>query len=207
MARYVQDEDMRKILLVIALVATSIVFAPGSAFACSCIEPQSDAVAEKGSDAVFAGTVTGYEITKPIGGEYEPAVDDVRMALEVSWTLSVDTFVKGEPAEEISVTSSGQGAACGFHFNEGERYLVFAYEDEQDDGGLSTNSCTNTRSVDPDKHIPGTPIEELALPEVPPNGMPQPTENPWPQIATLALGVVAAILIGRRFVSPSEERP
>ena len=198
---------MKKILLVFALVATSVVFAPGSAFACSCIEPQSDTQAEKGSDAVFAGTVTGYEITKPIGGEYEPAIDDVRHALEVAWTLDVDTYVKGEPAEEIEVTSSGQGAACGFQFDEGKRYLVFAYENERDDGGLSTNSCTNTRAVDADKHIPGTPIDELALPEVPPADMPQPTENPWPSTITLALGIVAAILIGRRFISPTEDRP
>lgn len=197
---------MKKVLLVIALVATSIVFAPGSAFACSCAEPLTDAQAEKDSDAVFAGTVEGYEITKPIGGEYEPAIDDVRHALEVEWTLAVDTFIKGVPAEEVALTTSGQGAACGLQFEEGKRYLVFAYEDESDDGGLSTNSCTSTRSIDPDKHIPGTPIEELALPEVPPADMPQPTENPWPPIVTLALGVVAAVLIGRRFISP-EERP
>ena len=198
---------MKKVLLVLALAATSIVYAPGSAFACSCAEPQSDAAAEKDADAVFAGTVTGYEIVKPIGGGYGPAVDDVRMALQVEWSLEVDTFTKGDPAKEIVLISAGQGTACGFQFDEGKRYLVFAYEDEYDDGGLSTNSCTSTRAIAPDETVPGTPIEEMALPEAEPAEMPRPTENPWPPIVTLALGILAAILVGRRFVSPAEERP
>lgn len=198
---------MKKLLLVVALVSTSIVFAPGSAFACSCAEPLSDAEAEKDADAVFAGTVTGHEITRPIGGENPLGTQDVRMALEVEWAFAVDTYVKGEPAEEIIIKSSGQGAACGFQFTEGERYLVFAYEDDRDDGVLSTNSCTSTRSIHPEKLIPGTTVEELALPEVPPAEMPRPNENPWPTIATGVLGLIAAILVGRRFITGEDERP
>lgn len=198
---------MKKILLVLALAATSVVYAPGSAFACSCVEPQSDTAAEKDADAVFAGTVTGYEITRPVGGGSEPATGDVRMALEVEWTLAVDTFVKGDPAEEMTVASAGQGPACGFQFSEGKRYLVFAYEDEVDNGGLSTNSCTNTRGIETAEDVPGTPVEELALPEATPADTPRRTENPWPPIITLVLGILAAILIGRRFISPTDDRP
>lgn len=198
---------MKKVLLVLTLAATSVVFAPGSAFACSCVEQQSDTAAEKDADAVFAGTVTSYEITRPVGGGSEPATGDVRMALEVEWTIAADTFVKGDPAEEVTVVSAGQGPACGFRFSEGKRYLVFAYEDEADDGALSTNSCTNTRGIGTAEHVPGTPVEELALPEVEPAETPPPTENPWPPIITLVLGIVAAILIGRRFISPTDDRP
>ena len=187
------------------LAATSLVLVPGDAFACSCAEPLSDTEAEAGSDAVFAGTVIGHEITKPVGGEYTPAIDDVRMALEVEWTVAVDTYVKGVPAEEITIASSGQGTACGFQFDVGKRYLVFAYEKERGGGELATNSCTNTRTIDAGEHVPGTPIEELALPEVPPADMPRETENPWPPIITLGLGIVAAVLVGRRFIAPEDD--
>jgi hypothetical protein len=194
---------MKKILLVLALAASTLVLTPGSAFACSCAGPLSDAEAEEGSDAVFAGTVTGYEIAKPIGNA--PSPDDVRMALLVDWKLDVDTYVKGEPAAEQTIESSGQGTACGFQFDVGKRYLVFAYESEKD-GGFATNSCTNTRRLGAEEVIPGTPIEDMAA-AVEPADMPRPNENPWPVIVTGVLGVFAALLVGRRFLSEDDERP
>ena len=194
---------MKKILLVLALAATTLVLTPGSAFACSCAGPISDAEAERDSDAVFAGTVTGYEIAKPIGNA--PSPDDVRLALLVEWELEVDIYVKGELAAEQTVASSGQGTACGFQFDVGKRYLVFAYESEEE-GGLATNSCTNTRGLRTEEVVPGTPIEDMAA-AVEPADMPRPSENPWPVIVTGVLGVIAALLVGRRFVSGEDERP
>ncbi len=50
----------------------------------------------------------------------------------------------GEVGHAIEVNSHSSGAACGVKFQEGPRYIVFAYENR---GRLETNMCSRTERV------------------------------------------------------------
>ncbi|HET7483732.1 MAG TPA: hypothetical protein VFK89_12825, partial [Actinomycetota bacterium] len=60
-----------------------------------------------------------------------------------AWSFAVDSVYKGEIHEEQEIVTSQQSSACGFSFDEGQRYVVFAFS--RPGGTLTTNSCSNTR--------------------------------------------------------------
>ena len=59
--------------------------------------------------------------------------------------FDIETPLKNSPEKSNEVFTSAQGTACGLRFEEGARYLVFAYVD--DSKMLQTNICTRTRRV------------------------------------------------------------
>ena len=60
-------------------------------------------------------------------------------------TLRVEKMWKGVKTETIVVLTDNRGKGCGYIFNKGERYLVYAFEDR--DGALRTDVCTRTADV------------------------------------------------------------
>ena len=86
------------------------------------------------SAAVFEGTVT--EIRKPQGeGEGNHEV-----------VLQVGRRFKGAEDDTVTVTTASSSAACGYNFEQGGTYLVYAGEAE---GQLSVSLCSRTaRSED-----------------------------------------------------------
>lgn len=129
---------IRSILLVLLLAPALVVVGASSALACSCVPSQADDKAVKSADAVFAGTVIDTEDGVDIGFD------------EVTWTFAVDTVYKGDVEATHEITSPTQSAACGVILKEQERYVVFAYADEEgllSRGDLMTNSCMNTREL------------------------------------------------------------
>lgn len=99
-----------------------------AALACSCIVTPDAQVARDGSDAVFSGTVTGI----------------ARTGRMLKVTIQVDRAWKGVQCGEVTLETAADGATCGFGFEEGKSYLVYAAEEN----GLTTNLCTRTRSID-----------------------------------------------------------
>ncbi|SDL43225.1 hypothetical protein SAMN05421874_12188 [Nonomuraea maritima] len=94
--------------------AWSIVLAGTAQAHCSCVTrtPQqhvSEAV------SVFSGTVTDVRVDEPMlhGGR-------------VTAKLRTDHVYKGVLRREFEVFTAAEGAACGFEFVDGLRYLVFA---------------------------------------------------------------------------------
>lgn len=78
--------------------------------------------------AVFVGTV------KNISADgYDNIVD-----------FDVSESQKGSSAKNISVTTSQQGASCGFDFEEGREYIVYAYDEN---GNLGTGMCSGTSLI------------------------------------------------------------
>ncbi|MEV5891494.1 hypothetical protein [Nonomuraea fuscirosea] len=60
-----------------------------------------------------------------------------------------DHIYKGAPNAEFEVFTRAQGAACGYEFVKGARYLVFA---RSRDSGLSTTLCSGNRLLPAGDH-------------------------------------------------------
>jgi hypothetical protein len=111
--------------LAIAL-ALLVQLAPSRAAACSCMAPPPPAESAQNSTAVFEGRVT--RIDDPQG---EPKVH-----------FQVVRSFKGPSNESIEVRTANSSAACGYGFEEGKSYLVYASEES---GALHTGLCSRTR--------------------------------------------------------------
>lgn len=120
------------LIIVILLLVTKV------GFACDCDLPRSGkpfkqvvAEARKKSKAVFSGTVV--VIDKKPGDLYAA----VRFKIEESW--------KGMSSKEATVFTGQGGGDCGYKFEVGQRYLVYAYR--YNDTDLGTNICQRTASL------------------------------------------------------------
>lgn len=103
-----------------------------AALACSCVVTPDPKVARDGSDAVFSGQVTGI-------------VQSGQSGRMLTVTLQVDRAWKGIlQCGEVTLETAADGATCGFGFEQGKSYLVYAV----DENGLTTNLCTRSRSID-----------------------------------------------------------
>ena len=109
---------------ILVLILTSL------AVPCSCLEITPEQAFED-ADIVFSGLVR--DIALGDSGTYFEA------------TIDVDDLWKGEVSDEITVLTEIDSAACGFSFDIGYEYLVYAYSY---DWGIYTNICTRTNLLD-----------------------------------------------------------
>jgi len=105
------------------------------AFACSCgglpagSQKETVELALSDSDAVFSGKVV--EVDK--GSQISTV------------TLRVDEVWKGPQRETLRVSTPSYGAACGYHFEEGQEYLVYAYGKEEP---FRVDLCSQTKPLE-----------------------------------------------------------
>jgi hypothetical protein len=97
------------------------------ALACSCLPPAPPLTALKEATAVFTGKVIQVKSTEN---------------LQLQVIFLVENVWKGTPRQRIAITTANNSAACGFAFSEGEKYLVYAY---QNTNRLTTNLCSRTK--------------------------------------------------------------
>jgi hypothetical protein len=122
------------------VVAASVVAVLGlaahrEAAACSCMAPPPPQEAMADSAAVFEGTVT--EVRGP--------KDEAEYGnLEV--TLRIGRRFKGAEGDTVTVTTSNSSAACGYGFEQGSTYLVYANDGQ--DGQLSVSLCSRTARIE-----------------------------------------------------------
>lgn len=128
----------KRIGLSLMLGVFSLVVTSNIARACTCDLPQNGRTlkqevteAHKKSKAVFVGRVV--EVISDVRNSYV----DVRFKVERSWKADFS-------AERIVRTGRGRGD-CGYRFEVGKSYLVFAYG--SDENRLETNICQRTRSA------------------------------------------------------------
>ncbi len=124
---------MRRYVMLGSVIVVGLLAAP-SAWACSCVR-SSPRQAMAWADAVFVGLV----------------VETVRDAEDINEghlfaTMEVGKVWKGNVGERVVVRTAPHSALCGFHFDKGKRYLVYAYVNE--DGVLSTNICSRTNLLE-----------------------------------------------------------
>ena len=130
---------MRRVLLNFLGVAVFVLLASQVGLACTCSLPpinQSLARQVVGSKndakAVFSG-----EVVEVIEGPEDSFNVVVRLRVERTW--------KGVRAGEVSIATGRGGGDCGYGFEAGERYLVYAYGSAG--GQLGTNICQRTRRL------------------------------------------------------------
>jgi len=119
--------------------ATLLVASPSRA--CDCAPPPAAPEALAAAAAVFRGTVVG------IGR----AVDS-----KILVVFEVEAVWKGPQEEVLEVSTAENEALCGFGFEMGREYLVFAFGEAPD---LLTNICTRTAlSSEGDADALGPPL-------------------------------------------------
>lgn len=118
-------------LLFVFLGTALMVQSPSSAFACSCMMPESVQQSIDDASAVFLGTV------KDVSAENDFRTT-VTIAVKKEWKGSVSA------GKNVKVSTANDSAACGYQFEEGAEYLVYAYNNEQT-GDLSVSLCSATK--------------------------------------------------------------
>lgn len=103
----------------IAVVAFWLHVSAPSAAACSCVE-FSPAQAFERADSVFVGEVVSFNIRSGLFGQSSVDPSTVEFSVSEVW--------KGPRQETLTIRSVRSEASCGYEFQEGLRYLVYARE-------------------------------------------------------------------------------
>ena len=127
-------------------------------WACSCLPPEPPQDALEKADAVFLGVVERNEVKgTPNKVDMEGVTGYGKWRLDYQYkeaTFRVITVWKGVPQEVIPVHTSFHGTMCGYNFEVGFEYLVYARES---DGALHTSICSRTRP----RHDAGEDLQAL----------------------------------------------
>ena len=104
-----------------------LVVMPGAALACSCLRPLTVQGNFDLSTRVFVGRAIAIE----------PG-HDVRESVPYNLIrFSVSETFKGSPTRTLEVISNTEAPACGYHFEVGKEYVVYAFgPEEQPETGL-----------------------------------------------------------------------
>jgi Carboxypeptidase regulatory-like domain len=116
--------------------AIALLHIPGNALDC-CFDGRPPCQAYWASDAVFVGEVKDIEIAM------EKTSDGKELRGNVRVIFSVTEAFRGVSSTEIKVSTSN--SECGFRFETGGLYFVYASIDRNGSGGLTTSSCTRTQ--------------------------------------------------------------
>ena len=117
-----------------------MIFIQIDVLACSCSLPipklslkKQVIKAQKNADVVISGKV--LEITKQPENFYV----SVRLQLENSW--------KGNSSKEITIFTGLGNGDCGYPFEVGESYLIYANSSDENKNKLVTNICRRTTNL------------------------------------------------------------
>lgn len=180
--------------LVLAMLSFGLAIAspPRPAYACSCAMPPDPATALQEASAVFVGTVTNTDVRN---GPIISSADPVRVTFDVAQVW------KGPTETPLVVITARDSATCGFGFQRGVEYMVYAYTWQS--ANLETNICTRTaptssQSVLEDLRVLGegkVPVavaQQDAPPVVQPGSLPSPPEA---QAFRMPATLIAALLV------------
>src|SRR5882672_73494 len=144
---------MRTLALVALLAAP---FTPGQA--CSCMEPGPPCQAAWAVTAVFTGIVIDIREPAPPAPPAPPAAQGQASARRMigdptlPWPKRVVRMRLGEvltgvsPGQkEIEIVTGMGGGDCGYRFQFGVGYVVYAYKNSE--GRLETGICSRTRAL------------------------------------------------------------
>ncbi|MEK7583153.1 MAG: hypothetical protein AAB483_01990 [Patescibacteria group bacterium] len=118
----------------VTLASSFVLFATfkiPTAYACSCMQPRPAIFSYFGYDDIFSGRVTEVTWSKPITSSMDP----VKVSFEVYKSY------KGVHDKKITITTASSEVSCGYEFQKGGEYMVYAYTDN---GDLSVSLCSNT---------------------------------------------------------------
>jgi hypothetical protein len=157
-------------ILLVAVFALAFNSAP--TLGCSCVQPPPGTETARDlaqwradrSDAIFEARVASVElkwalIEAKVGAVIPADIeDDNSPAMHISFDVS--RSYRGEQQKNTRIWTGVGGGDCGFDFQAGEKYLVYAFADES--GRLSTGICSGTALLDERKadvsYLRGEPI-------------------------------------------------
>lgn len=119
----------------IGIVAALLSLAPASVSGCTCVPTPPPCAALWESDAVFTGIVH----------EIESRSDDTGFVRNRVKFTAVE-FWHGDQSSVVDVLTGRGGGDCGYRFEIGQRYVVYANRTESS-GGLVTSICHRTRPI------------------------------------------------------------
>ena len=102
------------------LVGLVFVANPGVVSACSCATFTKPQLVGNAS-VIFTGTVTGTSRAFPFGLGCTASSADPLLV-----TFQVESVYKGHATPQLTVSTAVGGASCGYEFQSGKRYTVFA---------------------------------------------------------------------------------
>jgi hypothetical protein len=129
--------------VVLAVLGIVFLLPPDCASACTCGSAYSQGQKEiveselSSSEAVFVGKVVDF------GKSTSSSREMTIIGGASTATLRVSEVWKGPERETLEVSTSSQEGACGYPFEEGREYLVYAYGGQ----GLETDSCSQTKPL------------------------------------------------------------
>jgi|GEM_PF-2342154 hypothetical protein len=137
--------------LPIRTILLFLFFSTQAAMACKCaslpptVKTDSDWLEWRlrGTSVVFEGKVESIHV---INWPWNPVAGETIKKSGLKATFSAVHAYRGEAREEVVIETGLGGGDCGFDFEKGSSYLVFAWKD--DDGNLTTNICSGTRLLE-----------------------------------------------------------
>ena len=126
-----------RLFLGLVIVVSMLAIETEPACACSCAPPGPPLEELARSTAVFTGKVVG--LAKPLGG-FGP----ISSADPIKVTFQVYTVWKGSVSQTTTITTSRSGASCGYTFEKGSEYIVYA--DGLNDS-LTVSLCSRTQPL------------------------------------------------------------
>jgi hypothetical protein len=138
--------------LPIRIALLFIVFSVNAAMACKCAPFPHTMTSYRTfaewqvshSPVIFEGKVESLKISgwpiKPVAGETVLSVPRLIV------TFSAVHLYRGEITRDVVIETGVSGGDCGYYFEPGESYLVFAWKEES--GNLSTSICSGTKPLE-----------------------------------------------------------
>lgn len=132
---------------VVLTVLGLVVLLPDCASACSCValpgtprERASEALSD--SAAVFSGKVVDFERSPPPTSMMEGTIVTILGGGTATASLRVSEVWKGPTRQTVQITTEADsGVGCGYPFEEGREYLVYAEK------GSSVSLCSETKPL------------------------------------------------------------
>jgi protocatechuate 3,4-dioxygenase beta subunit len=133
-----------KIIISVFALGLSLLFS-SDVLACSCGANAPPCQAYWQADAVFVGQVKAIELK----AVFEEGRNGERLRVlgegEVRVTFTITDAFRGVSGKEVDIFTNDGSAACGYRFDTGGTYIVYAQEYPKGGGKLHTNICFRTQ--------------------------------------------------------------
>jgi len=133
----------RRFLISLSIATALIALSISDVKACTCsfVGPPCEEYWK--SEAVFAGKVIKRSTFYAEEGEG----DSRYKYQQVLARFSIEQAFKGIAGDEVEIVTGMGGGDCGYHFKDGERYVVYAIRSGRDKSRLYSGACNRIKLV------------------------------------------------------------
>jgi hypothetical protein len=134
----------QRVLISLSIATALLALSVSDVKACSCMfGGGSPCEAYWLSQAVFSGKV----IKKSTFDVEEGEGDSRHKYQQVLARFSIEQAIKGVAGDEVEIVTGLGGGDCGYHFKDGERYVVYAIRNGRDNSRLYSGVCNRIKLV------------------------------------------------------------